>query len=280
MFQPRWMTITGPKLVRVTEGCVIFWMSLTGPLRSALSAAVKALTERTRSIVFPGTDLLIQGLRLRSFSIDSTAGWSKRFASFATYARVSLSFTAIASGRSVSGAASSARLIAALICGTAPTPLGEDRKLRLPTLTAIGWFTTLSRAVFASAPDIPPTGMPPTVTPGAIMVGLGPVVVVPVVVGVVPVVVVDVVSVDVLVVPVPVAATTVADRPPAARNPSAKRTGRARRRTSVSVASPDYGSVRLMTTIAQSSVRSPLLEGAAVGKDGPGQLLGRKVPRP
>ena len=94
------MTITGPKLVRVTEGCVIFWMSLTGPLRSALSAAVKALTERTRSIVFPGTDLLIQGLRLRSFSTDSTAGWSKRFASFATYARVSLSFTAIASGRS------------------------------------------------------------------------------------------------------------------------------------------------------------------------------------
>ena len=157
------------------------------------------------------------------------------------------------------GDASSARLIAALICGTAPTPLGEDRKLRLPTSTAIGWFTTVSTAVFASAPDIPPTATPPTVTPGAIVVGgTGPVVVVPVVVVVVPVVVVDVVSVDVLVVPVPVAATTVADRPPAARNPSAKRTGRARRRTSVSVASPDYGSVRLMTTIAQSSERSPL----------------------
>src|SRR6266540_858748 len=128
------------------------------------------------------------------------------------------------SGRAVSGDASSARLIADLICGTAPSPLGDERKLRFPTRTAIGWFATLNTAVFALAPDIPPTATPPIVTPGAIRVGLGPVVVVLVVV-------VEVVSVDVLVVPVPVAATTVAESPPAARNPSAKRTGRARRRT-------------------------------------------------
>jgi len=78
------MTITGPKLVRETAGCVTFWISLTGPLRSAFSAPASSFTERARSILFPGTDFVIQGLRLRSFSTESTAAWSKRFASFAT----------------------------------------------------------------------------------------------------------------------------------------------------------------------------------------------------
>ena len=91
------------------------------------------------------------------------------------------------------------------------------------------------------------------------MVGLGPVVVVPVVVVVVvPVVVVDVVSVDVLVVPVPVAATTVADRPPGGEKSEREKDREGEAAHERSVASPDYGSVRLMTTIAQSSERSPL----------------------
>ena len=226
------MTITGPKLVRPTCGCVIFWISLTGPLRSAWRATTSSLTERVRSIFLPDTDFVIHGLLLRSFSTESTAARSNRLASFATYARVRPWRTAISSGTSLSGAASSARLTAALICGTAPIPAGEERKLRLPTLTTIGWFAALRIATFASAPLIPPTATPPTRTPGAIVVGgTGPVVVVPVVVVVVLVVVVAVVSVDVLVVPVPVAATTDAERPPAARKPRANTTGRARRRT-------------------------------------------------
>src|SRR3954454_6548447 len=49
LFVPRRMTITGPKLVRVTVGSLSFWISLTGPLRSAFNAAARTLTERARS---------------------------------------------------------------------------------------------------------------------------------------------------------------------------------------------------------------------------------------
>src|SRR5215216_2098602 len=67
-FVPRRITMTGPKLLRVTDGWVTFWTSLN---------------DRTRSIVLPGRDFVSQGLLLRRLSTESTAAWSNRFASLA-----------------------------------------------------------------------------------------------------------------------------------------------------------------------------------------------------
>jgi hypothetical protein len=73
-FESRRMTMTGPKSLRVTAAGIVFWTSLTGPLRFAFSAEKRALTDRGRLIFLPGRDLEIHGRKFRSFSVESTAG--------------------------------------------------------------------------------------------------------------------------------------------------------------------------------------------------------------
>ena len=106
------MTITGPKLLRVTCGATALWRSRIGERRFAVSAARIRRAAGLRRREAPVRDGDSHGFRSRSESSESTAGRSRRRAIRARYATTLRRLTLTSRRIVVPGVAVRARSIA------------------------------------------------------------------------------------------------------------------------------------------------------------------------
>ena len=131
------MTITGPKLLRVTSAFVFFVGSFTKPRSFRRSAFATAFTVAGCASATPGRSRVRYGLRLRRIRRESTGGFSTFGASAATNVRNLTVFTATARPRFANGRAFFARVIAFVIFGVASV-FGSAVKTRLPSRSLSG----------------------------------------------------------------------------------------------------------------------------------------------
>src|SRR5436190_20049613 len=229
------MTITGPKLLRVTSARVFFVGSCTKLRSFRRSAFATAFTAAGCTRAMPGRSGVRYGLRLRRIRRESTGAFSTLTASEATNVRNLTVFTATARPRFANGRAFFARVIALVIFAVASV-FGSAVKTRFPSRSLSGVEKYVRISLAASDGRRLPTGMPPMVTPSGSRRGVGivgVVVVVVVAVEVVPVVVAAVVVTVVLVVVVSASgagppANAYAARTPARAHATTKETLKAR----------------------------------------------------
>jgi hypothetical protein len=172
LFAPRRITITGPKVLRVTFARSTFGLSEIGPRSPAVNADVIAASPATRSISRPFFSGAIQGLSLRRKSRASIGLRAKRSATSATKLRMASLRTVTVRGTVVFGCATSACCTARCTDGAARFSDGASN-MNVPYVSASGSANCERTYSVACSALSPPTRMLPIETPSGIVAGAG-----------------------------------------------------------------------------------------------------------
>src|SRR5438105_1075627 len=111
----------------------------------------------------------MNGRAWRSINLEFTGLWSRRFASFAMKAVVTVRSTVTVSGSCVPPGAVSAAVTAPCTSAVAPTRSGVTSTRVLREVSSNGCANAASTAVVAASEVIPPTAVPAIVTPSGIV---------------------------------------------------------------------------------------------------------------